>query len=474
MKLIRVSHSSGYRCLSIQCATVISQAAFRIQASIKRALTSKASSGLLGLKTFRSPSDFPLQAVEVVQRCEALRQNLCHENDPVKALLLLDQISNEVCSVIDVSEFCRVAHDDHEYRERAEEAFASLSMFINSLNTDETLYAKLQAIVDTEEVFSKLPKEHRLFAKDLKAEFESGGIHLRGQAKDTAVTLQSDVTGAETKFLQETSRDGENSNFILGPFTTDRNLKMFGNYLGQYVEQPSDLPNGHVMCSASRRIAGAVIKCLDEGKLRETVWKKMQREPKCNAINLGNMIKSRQALAKTLGYESFAHKYLANKVMKTPDEVQNFLSAIAETVRPKAQEQLEVLCALKRRLEGVGELNPWDVSYLIARAESEAHTKGMRSAISSVSEYFPVDRCIKGLIGITNTLFGIEVKISDVSSNETWLNNDTMDHVNASKQAGSLKYGYITGAIKCEFTDTAGRSLGTVYLDLYNRYASCD
>lgn len=40
---------------------------------------------------------------------------------------------------------------------------------------------KLKDIVDNQDVFSRLPKEHQLFAMDLKAEFESDGIHLEGE-----------------------------------------------------------------------------------------------------------------------------------------------------------------------------------------------------------------------------------------------------------------------------------------------------
>ena len=456
---------------------------------LNRSASSRVDTGLLGLSAFQSAANFPLLAKEVAKRCEQLREEIFIETDPLLALLLLDQISNEVCSVIDVSEFCRIAHDSAEYREKAEEAFLTLSMFIHSLNTDESLYSKLQHIVDTDTIFSTLPREHQLFAKDLKAEFESGGIHLRGDARDTAMSLQGDVVAAETKFLQDTSKDGDNSHFMIGPFLSEQDFQRFKSWIGQYVEQPKNLPQAYILCSSNKRIAGTILKSLDEDKLRGIVWRAMLHEPKNNIENLGNMVKNRQALAKSLGYESFAHKYLANKVIKTPKEVQEFLSKVAVTVKPKAQKQFEILRNLKYkllvpknsniRLENI-QLQPWDIGYLQGIAESTEQNgsgsgKNTVNAINLVSEYFPINSCIDGLIGITESLFGVKVHISDLLKTETWLEDESLSisetdfslFKNSAKN--SLKFGYFSGAIKCDFNDDNGARLGTVFLDLFHR-----
>ena len=504
-KALNVSNSRHISALRL-VGTKLSNAKVQELALLRRGLSSGSNKGLLGLPVFKSAADFPLLAAEVAKKCEQLRLEIFAETDPLRTLLLLDQISNEVCSVIDVSEFCRVAHDDPEYRDQAEQAFSTLSIFIHSLNTDETLYTKLQNIVDNTEIFSNLPCEHQLFAKDLKSEFESGGIHLRGDLRDAAMALQGDAVASETKFLQDTSREGGSADFLVGPFMSELDYKRFSSWLGQYTEQSLDLPKNHVLCSANRRVISTVLKSLDEEPLRKLVWMNMVTQPVNNIDNLGNMIKNRQSLAIALGYKSFSHKYLANKVMKTPDEVQEFLSKIAKKVQPKAQKQLEDLKYLKYKLLGGKNsgvsindtfVHPWDMGYLQGAAESELSSNNSsgnnssgnnQNAVSAVSEYFPLDCCVEGLIQITESLFGIKVIISDLSLSETWLNDKTMslsdDTVPSSsssfspfssfssskKTVSDLKYGYKTGAIKCVFYDKNDNCLGTVFLDLFNRY----
>ena len=442
----------------------------------RRSISADRYTGILGLSAFKSAKDLPFLADSVMKNCIELRESISTQKDPLKILLLLDQISNEVCSVIDVAEFCRIAHDDQDCRKAAEDAFSTLSTFINKLNTDEYLYSALQRIVEDEQTFSKLPEEHQIFAKDLKLEFESGGIHLRGQERESANILQQDIGASETSFIQGTSHVDESSNFRIGPFEEKDDHHRFSSWLGQYVKQ-TDVQDGlTVLCSANRRISSTVLMSLDQESLRESVWLNMMGQPPMNSVVLGKLVKDRQALARTLGYKSFAHKYLANKVLKTPEEVQTLLSDIAVAVRPKAQRQLDTLLSLKGSIRdsasssgsagGRGSndslvLNPWDISYLMHTAGTKSDAQGV-NALTAVTQYFTVGSCLQGLVGITESLFGVTVNISDVRGPESWLKTKKV-------QSASTDPHYHSGAMKCDFSDAQGKSLGTVYLDLFDR-----
>ena len=440
----------------------------------RRSISADSNTGLLGLSAYKSAMDINFLANSVMKKCIELRERISTQKEPIKILLLLDQISNEVCSVIDVAEFCRIAHDDQDSRKAAEDAFSTLSTFIHRLNTDEYLYTTLQRIVDDEKTFFELPEEHQIFAKDLKLEFESGGIHLRGQQKESADTLQQDIVASETSFIQGTSHVDDNSNFRIGPFEDKDDHHRFSSWLGQYVKQSDEQDSRTVLCSANRRISSTVLMSLDQESLRETVWLNMMGQPAKNAVVLGKLVKDRQALAMALGYKSFAHKYLANKVLKTPGEVQTLLSDIAVAVRPKAQKQLETLFSLKGTINGRSSsnksvvLNPWDISYLMHVASSNSDTQGV-NALSAVTQYFTVGSCLQGLVGITESLFGVTVKISDVRGPEAWLRTTEDQSTARGSEQNSLGPDYHSGAMKCDFSDGKGQSLGTVYLDLFDR-----
>jgi len=104
-----------------------------------------ASTGLFGLESLNSPKDFVVVANAAIARCNDVRSELKVRLSQGKAaqtstLLLLDSISNEVCTVIDVAELCRNVHADQGYRDAAEDAYAKLSSYLHELNSDTTLY----------------------------------------------------------------------------------------------------------------------------------------------------------------------------------------------------------------------------------------------------------------------------------------------------------------------------------------------
>ena len=99
------------------------------------------------------------------------------------------------------------------------------------------------------------------------------------------------------------------------------------------------------------------------------------QEPVSNQTVLGNLIKYRQELAGTLGYRSYAHKYLANKVIKSPEKVSELLAKTAGTIAARAQQEVGLLLDTKKRVDGGGKgsevrLRPWDVSYMTSCYQS--------------------------------------------------------------------------------------------------------
>jgi mitochondrial intermediate peptidase len=439
--------------------------------------------GLLSTSGLKSAADFTRLSSRAIERCRQIRDEIVdvREKDTHATLLLLDRISNEVCSVIDVAEFCRSAHEDTNYRQSAEECFGALSSYIHGLNADLVLYNALRDISENSDVFSKLPEEYQLFTKDMKLEFESDGIHLEESLRKRAMQVQGEIVAAETLFTRNVAAADSTNNFVLGPFNSSVEHKRFKDWLAQFVSQPYSLPNLHVLCSGDRRVASAVLKSVDEEPLRKTVWTHIMTQPASNISALGNLIKKRQELAAVLEHESFAHKFLSNKIARTPQGVGKFLAEVAESVKPRAQKELEALTELKDRLQHNNQpasstrtqLQPWDLSYLqnvSTSIESESSPSGQlrgQQALSQISAYFPLSACLEGLAGITSSLFGITARFTDLSPSESWVKPV---EAFAGNGAGKLlQSGLVTGAFKCEVTGAGGEKIGTVYLDLFRR-----
>ncbi len=55
-------------------------------------------------------------------------------------LILLDRVSNEVCSVIDAAQLCMNVHTNESFLTAADVSYGKLASYIHVLNSDTSLY----------------------------------------------------------------------------------------------------------------------------------------------------------------------------------------------------------------------------------------------------------------------------------------------------------------------------------------------
>lgn len=222
------------------------------------------------------------------------------------------------------------------------------------------------------------------------------------------------------------------------------------------------------------------------------------------ATRAGKLIIARQKLARVLGFDSFAHKSLSRKVIKTPQQVQDLLLETARCVAHQADTEADLLRSVKASLLEAAEdagghavqkkvnnriyastragsknksseeldcvaLFPWDEGYLINSYKSITSSNRARDAAASsatgnsgpsasveagaeLAEFLSVPSCMNGLRFVCAKVFGIVMRAEEVSPEEEWT---------AGGQSGDL--------LKCSFTGPQGEPLGFIYFDLYAR-----
>jgi intermediate peptidase len=405
--------------------------------------------GLFSIVGLNQPHDFIELAKQAMNRCDAIRYSLHQQllsavgDNEVDAdstansvetarhvLMELDAISNHICSVIDAAELCRCVHSSEQWRICAEGAFELLSDYMADLNTDQHLYDVLcQSISSPPQVFHQLTEEEQRFATLLKAEFERDGIHLSTAERKHIKHLQTAITHLETKFSSNITRHKKYFHaspaedvYAILPRHIIQEFVPPQQQHQHHIDSTDSKSNGDstaVMLSSDSQLVNSILKYSSNPSLRKQVY--MEAHTACpeNIQVLEELRKVRHELAVTLGYSSYAERFLHDKMAKTPQTVQKFLNNMSQRIKPFAQRDYETLLEAKRYYEGTtnSTLEPWDIAFYTNLVKSKSH--GFDS--STLIPYFSIENCLEGISLLVKHLFGIQlVQEEAVSSTELW------------------------------------------------------
>ncbi len=141
-----------------------------------------------------------------------------------------------------------------------------------------------------------------------------------------------------------------------------------------------------------------------------------------------------------LGLGTFAALRLQTRMARDAKEVTGFLRDLAARAKPFAQRDLAELTAYATGELGLDSLHPWDVAYASERLRESRYAYSE----DEVKQYFTEPRVLAGLFEVIQTLFGVRLTETPVSS---W-------------------HGDVRG-VRVESPE--GALIGHLYLDLYAR-----
>jgi intermediate peptidase len=438
--------------------------------------------GLFAIPELQTPSDFLQCAVQAMHQCDQLRDALGDRHDDhansitsssltkscaVNRLYQLDEISRVVCNVIDAAELCRSTHASEEWRDAAHRAFVLLSDYIAQLNTDPRLYRSLTTIFGTSSsstttttsnsstahvapsVFPELTTEEQRFALLLRAEFERDGIHLPEHERAHVRNLQASLTALETSF----SRNLVTSHKTFAAHAQDVADVLPPHVLQAYhiVVPPVTHESSTVQLGTSEpQILQTLLRYSNSPSLRRQVYLESHTAVPENLEILDGLVRVRYELAQALGFDSYADRFLRDKMAAHPSNVASFLQTLQRSNAPLYRQEMAMLSQAKQQVEGNDVVEPWDVPFYIGLLKTRDDFD-----VHDVSEYLTLPQCLDGMKTLVDKLFGINMQECELTDNERW------DGPTVKKEERIRRFDFLE--------KSTGRKLGTIYLDLHPR-----
>ena len=115
------------------------------------------------------------------------------------------------------------------------------------------------------------------------------------------------------------------------------------------------------------------------------------------------ILKLRHEEALLLGFKNYAELSLATKMADSPDEVEKFLKDLARRAKLPAVSELDELRAYAKQLDGLDELQPWDLALYAEKFKESS----LGLSDEELRPYFALPAVLDGLFKLLGRLYGL-------------------------------------------------------------------
>ena len=370
------------------------------------------SSGLFQNKLLVSAVGFRIFAQQSVEKAQKIVKRISEAASRQQLLRVvkdLDRLSDVICQVIDLSAFVRDSHPDREVVMAADEAYSFMYEYMNVLNVTQELYQSLKRAMEDSEVMAMYTEEEKMVAKILMTDFIKSGVSLPIASREKFVSLSNEISKLGSQFVNEVAPEI--------PHLTFANSQLGG--MDPIVIKSLSQRGLTTLTSLDLGMQHAV-QTADDGNIRREAYKANNTSSKRQIEVLETMLMRRAELANHLGGQNYADLTLKDKMARSPEAVDHFLTSLASFKRPFVQAEIDCLTALKREQlkNKIVALNAWDYSYYSVKLSEYRSSKMYRA--DSLESYFSLGTVIQGLSRFFSQIYGVQLVPQRTSPGETW------------------------------------------------------
>ena len=318
-----------------------------------------------------------------------------------------DKIYNSINKIILPIDLIIEVDPREEIRNAAKDAQASLKDFFYKLDLDEELYGAINAYAESDEA-GALNQQRKMMISKMLLGYERAGFGLDEGKRLEIKNIKSTIDRLGTEFRSNVAAASSNSIVISASDTGGLDSTYLAARItddGEYeidVSYPSLLP---------------FLKYSTNDSLRKELHKTFSRRaaPE-NVAVLDSILFLRNKLANILGYRSYAEYDFVDNMAKTPEIVWEFVNALKESVRQKADYDIQLLLDIKSDYIGhpATNIEIWETSYYSQKLKQQNYQLDERE----VKQYFELNTVLHGLFDITQKVLGL--KYTEVDSPNVW------------------------------------------------------
>jgi len=378
---------------------------------MRNSLLLLSASGLLSSTAFAiTPQSLPPilpgnpSATQIDERCEmivarstALQRSIeaSKETPSVDGTLAtFDQIVQLMISGVLEAQLYREVSATPESRSAGERCEVRIGTEFNKLFLSRPIYEHIKAI--------KAPSDDPVvqrYLTNVLGNFERSGIGLDADGRAKAQALSDDIAKLTTAF---------EANIPKGQRTITASPAELDGLPQDFIDAHKPGADGKVTLTTDYTDYIPIMTYAKNRELRHRYYREFQqRAYPLNEPVLRDLINRRDELAKLVGRPNYAALNFEDRMMNTPEKVQNLMDQMAAAVRPAAErDYAKKLAALKQLEPSAAKLEPWDNIYVEGLVQKQSYGFDRQEA----RKYFAYDNVRDGILKLTEDLFGVDIR----------------------------------------------------------------
>jgi len=287
-----------------------------------------------------------------------------------------------------------------------------LTVHSDNINLNEKLFERIKTLYDNASSLNLTPEQFRLLEVRYK-DFVRSGIMLEGADKEKLREINKKLSALTIQFNDNVLKETNNFKLVV-----DKEKDLAGlpqSVISAAAEAATTAgEEGKWVFTLQKPSWIPFLQYADNRSLREKLYKAMYMRANNdnefdNKALINEIVNLRLERSNLLGFESFAHYALEDRMAKNKENVYKLLTDVWEYALPQAKKEAAELQAIIDREGGDFELASWDWWYYTEKLRQEKYALNEEE----LRPYFKMENVREGVFMVANKLWGLSFKKLD-------------------------------------------------------------
>lgn len=293
-----------------------------------------------------------------------------------------------------------------EFREIQAEMAPKLSAFFSKINQNEKLFARVQAVYNSDEVKTLTPEQQRLVSLTYNG-FARNGATLKGDAKKRYAAINQRLAELHTKFGNNVLADEESYVLYL---TKDQLGGLTESIISAAASAAESRDHkGEYAITNTRSSMDPFLTYSTERKLRQQVWNSYYNrgnngdEFDNNAL-IAEILQLRHERVGLLGYKNYASWRLEDRMAKSPENAIKLMESVWPAAIARVDEEVADMLAIGKAQASIEKIEPWDYRFYAEKVRKDKYNLDS----DEVKQYLQLNKLREAMFYVAGRLFNFE------------------------------------------------------------------